>query len=134
MLVVKQVLQQQRQQQAGSIKMKSFITDDNNDLTLDNLGNIRMEDGIEAYRQHLVNEIKLQQYEYSYDLTKGINWLGYVFGQKPNLTMWQSQLLGMVNGMSFVKSILDWKYNINGNNLLFNLVVDTDLGEITIRG
>lgn len=114
--------------------MKSFITDDNNDLTLDNLGNIRMEDGIEAYRQHLVNEIKLQQYEYSYDLTKGINWLGYVFGQKPNLTMWQSQLLGMVNGMSFVKSILDWKYNINGNNLLFNLVVDTDLGEITIRG
>lgn len=114
--------------------MKSFITDENNDLTLDELGNIRIESGIEAYRQHIVNEIKLQQYEYPYDLTKGINWMGYVLGQKPNLTMWQAQLLGMVSKTSFVKSILDWKHNIDGNNLLFNLVVDTDLGEITIRG
>lgn len=114
--------------------MKSFITDENNDLTLDNLGNIRFEEGIEAYRQHIVNEIRLQQYEYPYDLTQGINWMGYVLGQKPNLVMWQSQFLGLISKMSFVKSILDWKYNIDGNNLLFNLVVDTDLGEITIRG
>jgi len=114
--------------------MKSFITDDNNDLTLDNLGNIRMEEGIEAYRQHLVNEIRLQQYEYAYDLTKGVNWMGYVLGQTGNIMMWESQFLALITNTSFVKKILDWKYNVVDNKLLFNLVVDTDLGQIDIRG
>lgn len=114
--------------------MKSFITDENNDLTLDKLGNIRMEDGIEAYRQHIINEIRLQQYEYPYDLTRGINWLGYVLGHTANITMWQSQFLGLISNIPFVKNIMDWKYNVNENNLQFNLVVDTDLGEIDIRG
>ena len=114
--------------------MKGFITDENNDLTLDKLGNIRMESGIEAYRQHLINEIRLQQYEYAYDLTKGVNWLGYVLGQTANISMWQSQFLDLITSTPFVKNILDWKYNINGNILQFNLVVDTDLGQIDIRG
>lgn len=114
--------------------MKSFITDENNDLTLDKWGNIRMEDGIEAYRQHIINEIRLQQYEYPYDLTRGINWLGYVLGHTVNITMWQSQFLSLISSMPFVKNITDWKYNINENNLQFNLVVNTDLGEINIRG
>lgn len=114
--------------------MRSFITDDNNDLTLDNLGNIRMETGIEAYRQHIINEIKLQQYEYPYDPSRGINYLGYILGQTGNLVAWEAQVLDTINSMSFVKKIVEWKTNINGNNLLFQLVVDTDLGEINIRG
>lgn len=114
--------------------MIGFITDENNDFTLDKWGNIRLEDGIEVYRQHIVNEIRLQQYEYPYDLTQGVNWLGYVLGQTANITMWQAQFLGIITQMSFVKNILDWKYNINGKNLQFRLVVDTDLGQIDIRG
>lgn len=114
--------------------MKSFITDENNDLTLDKWGNIRMEDGIEAYRQHIVNEIRLQQYEYPYNLNLGINWMGYILGQTGNLVAWESQVLDMINAMPFVKKIVDWKTNVNKNTLLFQLVVDTDLGQIDIRG
>lgn len=114
--------------------MRSFITDDNNDLTLDNLGNIRIEEGVEAYRQHIINEIRLQQYEYPYDPEKGINYLGYILGQTGNLVAWESQVLDAINSMSFVRKIVEWKTNIKGNNLLFQLVVDTDLGQIDIRG
>lgn len=118
----------------GSIKMKSIITDDNNDLTLDKWGDIRMEEGIEAYRQHIVNEIKLQQYEYPYDSNSGINYLGYILGQTGNLIAWESQVLDLINSMPFVKRIVDWKTNIKDRTLLFRLVVETDLGEIDIRG
>lgn len=114
--------------------MKGFITDNNNDLTLDKWGNIRMEDGIEAYRQHIVNEIKLQQYEYPYNLNKGINYFGYILGQTGNLVAWESQVLDAINAMPFVKKIVGWETNIKNNNLLFELIVDTDLGEINIRG
>lgn len=114
--------------------MKGFITDENNDLTLDKLGNVRFEEGIEAYRQNIINEIRLQQYEYSYDPNKGINYLGYILGQKGNLLAWESQVLDLVNNMPFVKRIVEWKTNIKDNKLLFQLIVDTDLGQINIRG
>lgn len=114
--------------------MIGFITDSNNDLTLDKWGDLRMESGIEAYRQHLVNEIRLQQYEYPYNPERGINYMGYILGQTGNLVAWESQVLDAVNAMPFVTKIVEWKTNINGNNLLFQLVVDTDLGRIELKG
>ena len=114
--------------------MISIITDDNNDIQLDAVGNIKMDSGAEAYRQHLINRIRLQQYEYPYDLTRGINWLGYVLGHDVNLAMWQTQLLELVNSVPFVKSIVDWRYEIEETNLQFKLVVDTDYGEIELKG
>ena len=114
--------------------MIGFITDDNNDLMLDKWGDIRIESGIEAYRQHIVNELKLQQYEYRYDPNKGINYMGYILGQSGNLVAWEAQVLDAVNAMPFVKKIVEWKTNIDKNVLLFQLVVDTDLGQIEIKG
>lgn len=114
--------------------MLSIITDENNDLQLDAVGNIKMDVGAEAYRQHLINRIRLQQYEYPYDLTRGINWLGYVLGHNVNLAIWESQLLELVNGISFVNEIVDWRYEIDNTNLQFKLVVDTDYGEIELKG
>lgn len=114
--------------------MQGFITDKSNDFMLDAIGNIRIESGIEAYRQHIYNALRLQQYEYPYDLTAGINWLGYVLGKDGNLDVWQSQVLNIVQDLEFVRGIKEWRYDIENNNLLFRLVVDTDLGEITIEG
>lgn len=114
--------------------MIGFITDDNNDLTLDQWGDIKMEEGIDVYRQNLVNDIKLQQFEYRYNPEMGINYLGYVLGEKGNLVAWEAQMLDLINSKPFVKRIVDWKVNIVENVLLFQLVVDTDLGQIEIKG
>lgn len=114
--------------------MIGFITDDNNDIMLDSIGNIKTDTGAEAYRQHLINRVRLQQYEYPYDLTRGVNWLGYVLGHTVNLAVWQSQFLELVSKIDFVKSITDWKYNIKDRTLQFRLVVDTDYGQIELKG
>lgn len=114
--------------------MLGFITDDNNDIMLNDVGEIKTATGVEAYRQHLVNRIRLQQYEYPYELTRGINWTGYLLGRNLNVNMWQAQFLSLINSIDFVKSIVDWRYNIDGNNFLFYLVVNTEYGEIEIKG
>lgn len=114
--------------------MIGFITDENNDIMLDSIGNLKMADGIEVYRQHIINRVRLQQYEYPYDLSRGINWMGLVFGTLRNLPAWQSQILGLVKGIDFVKDVADWNYNVDGNNLLFRLVVNTDYGQIEFKG
>lgn len=114
--------------------MKSFINDAQNDLMLDTQGNIAVGEYLEAYEQVLKNVLRLQQYEYPYDLEKGINWLGYALGSKANLQLWESQLLNAVKSQSFVQKIKDWRYDVEGNNLVFLLIVETDAGEITIKG
>lgn len=114
--------------------MKSFMTDDNNDLMLDSRGYLYIGVDAEAYRQIIVNRIKLQQYEYPYNLERGINWLGYVLGVQTNLNIWEAQILNLVNKISFVNKISDWKYDVKGNNLEFRLIVDTDSGVIDIKG
>lgn len=114
--------------------MLGFILDNNNDLTLDALGNIKMAEGIDAYEQHLVNRLRLQQFEYPYDVTRGINYMGYLLGKAPNIRAWESQVLQVAEEAEFVSRVDDWKYNIDGNNFQFGLTVTTDLGQITLRG
>lgn len=114
--------------------MLSFITDENNDLMLNALGNIRMEEGLEAYRQQLINTIRLQQFEYPYNPSSGLNYMGYILGERPNIVAWESQLFELVSSMPFVKNIVDWQYSIQNNIFLFRLVVNTDLGEIELKG
>lgn len=114
--------------------MIGFLTDENNDLTLDKFGDIAMVDGIDAYRQNLVNEIRLQQFEYGYDLSKGLNYMGYLFGDKGDIVAWESQLFEMLSKKSFIKRIVEWERQVDGNNFLFKLVVETDLGNIEIKG
>ena len=101
---------------------------------LDQFGDIRIETGLEAYRQNLINNLRLQQYEYPYNLSSGLNYLGYILGDSVNFGMWESQLFDLIRGTSFVKNIVDWSYNVENNVFLFNLVVNTDLGEIEIKG
>lgn len=114
--------------------MKCFMTDSDNDWMTDALGNLNVAEGLDAYRQNLSNRIRLQQFEYAYDLNRGINYMGYVFADGGNLKAWEAQVLEMVSGLDYVRSIVRWEYNIEENNLQFVLVVDTDLGEIEVKG
>lgn len=114
--------------------MIGFITDSDNDWTVDGLGNLLVGEGIDAYRQNILNRMRLQQFEYAYDLTRGINYMGYVFSDGGNLKAWETQTLGLVSDLPYVRNIVRWAYNIDGHNLQFDLVVDTDLGEIEVKG
>lgn len=114
--------------------MIGFITDENNDLMLDEFGNVRIGSGLDAYRQNLLNDIRLQQYEYGYDLSRGLNYMGFVLGEKANVAAWEAQLFETIKKKSWVKGIVEWAMDIDQGKFLFKLVVDTDLGQIEIKG
>lgn len=114
--------------------MIGFITDEHNDLMLDQFDNIRLGDGLDVYRQNLINEIRLQQYEYGYDLSRGLNYMGFVLGEKANVPAWENQMFETIKKKPWVKGIVEWAMDIEQNTFLFKLVVDTDLGQIEIKG
>lgn len=114
--------------------MISLITDLTNDIMLDSKGNLRVEGGAEACRQIITNGLRLQQYEYGYDLTRGINWLGYLLADKANVGVWRAQVLDFITGLSFVKAVEDFRYRVEGNVFLFQMEIDTVYGQIEIKG
>ena len=114
--------------------MKSFLTNIDNDIYLDSYGNFTTAEGIDAEAQVLRNILRLQQYEYSYDLSRGIDYLGNVLTDAPNLIAWETQVLNTVKHLDFVNQITRWVYDVNNHNLEFRLSVKTDAGEIEIRG
>lgn len=114
--------------------MKSFGTNINNDIYLDSYGEFAILKGANAEAQVVKNILRLQQYEYSYDLSRGIDYLGSVLTDSPNLPSWENQLLNTVKSISFVKQITKWAYKIEDNTLKFELVIRTDDGEVAIEG
>lgn len=114
--------------------MIGFILNEHNDFIIDSSGDIKMGEGLDAYQQHLKNILTTQQYENAYDIDSGINYLGYVLGRGTNIGAWASQVLDAVNATPFVQKIIDLVYNVEDGNLKFKLTVDTDLGQITIKG
>lgn len=114
--------------------MIGIITDDNNDIVLDDVGNIRMESGAEALRQQLVNRILLQTREYQYDTNRGVDYSNYIFTDTPMPKLWEAEVFEIIDSIPEILSVIEWQYGVNENNFEFYLVVDSIYGTIEIKG
>lgn len=123
--------------------MFSFLTDKDNDLYLDVVGTdgkavagaeLVMSNGAEALRQIIVNRVRLQQGEYPYDLSRGIDYMGLIFTDKPLVRIWEEQVLSLVKKISGITGITYWNYGVEGTNFLFKLSVNSEYGIIEIKG
>ena len=123
--------------------MFSFLTDDKNDLYLDIVDTtgkavsnsvLVSDDSGDALRQIIVNRVRLQQGEYDYDLNRGIDYMGLLLTDTPNVRIWEKQILDLVSSISEVKGITYWNYGLDGNNFIFRLTVNSEYGTIEIKG
>lgn len=114
--------------------MIGFLTDSNNDLFLDNLGNISTGAELDAIKQQILNRIRLQQGEYQYDLTRGVNYMGYMLTDSPNLRLWENQIFDIVRSVEGVNKITFWATEMAGNVFQFAMKLDTIYGELEIKG
>lgn len=123
--------------------MFSFLTNDKNDLYLDitdavgkaTSGSVlKTASGTEALRQVIVNRVRLQQGEYEYNLSRGIDYMGLLLSDTPLVRLWEKQVLDLIALIEEIKSIKYWNYGINNNNFEFRLTVDSEYGTVEIKG
>lgn len=123
--------------------MFSFLTDKNNDLYLDVVDStdkavdnsvLVTNDGADALRQVIVNRVRLQQGEYGYDLTRGIDYMGLLLTDTPNVRIWEKQVLDLIAEIPEITGIDYWNYGLDGNNFMFKLTVNSEYGIIEIKG
>ena len=123
--------------------MFSLLTDKNNDLYLnitDNTGLaisnsvLATDYNADALRQVIVNRIRLQQGEYKYDLSRGIDYMGLLLTDTPLVRIWENQVLSLVSNIPEITGIRYWNYGLEDNNFIFRLTVDSEYGTIEIKG
>lgn len=123
--------------------MYSFLTDSKNDLYLnvvDSSGKaisssvLMTDDRAEALRQVVVNRMRLQRGEYAYDLNRGIDYMGLLLSDTPNVRMWEKQVMDLVSSIQEVSGIEYWNYGLDGNNFIFRLSVNSEYGIVEIKG
>lgn len=123
--------------------MFSLLTNEKNDLYLNVTdsggkavsGSILMVgSNSDALEQIIVNKVRLQKGEYSYDLTRGIDYMGLLLNDKPLVRLWEGQIIDLVRSIKEITGIRYWNYGVEGNNFIFRLSVNTIYGIIEIKG
>lgn len=95
---------------------------------------IKTVDGVEAYAVIIGDTIRTVRGELQLDTDRGVPYFETVFKSVNGIDIWKNDVRKIVNGLSFVKSIVsfDVSWDPVSRKLNYEMVVETDDGEVTV--
>jgi len=112
--------------------MKTFDTDENNDMFLVNHSMAYALD-IEAVAKVAENVLLTQRGELEYSTTRGIPWFETVFTSVRNLPAWAASMVSSLKKVSNVTGLTSFDYDAQGNLVEFVAKINTIYGETTVN-
>lgn len=90
--------------------------------------------GKQAYADIIGDTIRTVSGELQLDVNRGVPYFETVFKSVNGIDIWKNDVRKIVNGLSFVKSIVsfDVSWNPISRKLNYEMVVETDDGEVTV--
>ena len=90
--------------------------------------------GKQAYADIIGDTIRTVRGELQLDVNRGVPYFETVFKSVNGIDIWKNDVRKIVNGLSFVKSIVsfDVSWNPISRKLNYEMVVETDDGEVTV--
>ena len=114
--------------------MLSIATDENNDIYLDEFGNLATVTGIEAVAQVCRNTVLTTYGELTYDVDGGIPYFETVFTDPPNLELFQNAVVSALQNVESVTRVKSFNYSVSGGTLSYTAEIVTAYGEMTLNG
>lgn len=113
--------------------MKTFDTDENNDIFLVNNGFAFVYD-VEAVAKVAENVLLTQRGELEYNTKRGIPWFETVFSSVRNLPAWSASMRSSLKKVSNVTGLTSFDYDVSGNTVEYVAKINTIYGEATVNG
>ena len=90
--------------------------------------------GKQAYADIISDTIRTVSGELQLDVNRGVPYFETVFKSVNGIDIWKNDVRKIMNGLSFVKSIVsfDVSWNPISRKLKYEMVVETDDGEVTV--
>ena len=114
--------------------MKTFAQDSHNDIRIGSDGQFATVNGLDAYSAVIANVVRTVRGELQLDTERGVPYFETVFKSINGIDIWKSEVRKIVNGLSFVKSIVsfDVSWDPLSKKLNYEMVVETDEGKVTV--
>ena len=114
--------------------MKTFSQDSHNDIRIGSDGQFVTVDGLDAYSTVISDVVRTVRGELQLDTERGVPYFETVFKSVNGIDIWKSDVRKIVNGLSFVKSIVsfDVSWDPLNRKLNYEMVVETDEGKVTV--
>lgn len=114
--------------------MKTFNTNTNNDIFLDDLGNISVVESLDAETKIIENVIKTQRGELQLEIEKGVPYFETIFSSSGDVSIWQNFMTDEVESVEGVIRVESFDVKITENTLSYEMNILTDYGNSEIRG
>lgn len=114
--------------------MKTLGIDKNNDIYIDNTGNLAVKNDLAAMGDIFVNKSQTNRGELAYNEEKGIDFFNTVFNSPAYLDLFQNQLITELETTEKTQRI----QNFNGENkngaFTYSVDIQTDYGKVSLNG
>lgn len=115
--------------------MRSFLTDENNDLKLDGFRNIAIGEDIDAVVQLVQNALNTLKGEIQLDTSLGVPYFETILNkQNPNVSIWESYMIEEAEKVSGVVRVNSIQTRIANNVLSYTMEILTIYGATTVTG
>lgn len=115
--------------------VKTFATNENNDLYIGNDGSLVIVTGLEAVLQACATAVKAQRGEMIYQTNLGVpNFQAAWDGGTPNLAQYEAALYQTFLSVSGVTAVQSLTVTANAGTLSYTAIIETDEGTGTVSG
>ncbi len=108
----------------------TFSVNGNNDLFLNDAGDISMSVGIEAVKYACKNAAQAQRGEMIYNLIDGVPTKSTLWSGTPNLTQFEIELRKQLEAVDGVGKIINLQCSVKNDVVSYSAIIQTTFGEV----
>lgn len=114
--------------------MQTISINQNNDIFLDETGNLAMSKNLDAMGNIFLNKSQTNKGELPYNTEKGIDFFNTVFSSPCYPDLFQNELLSELEDTEATQEVLNYTENTEDNIYSYSVDILTDYGQVTLNG
>lgn len=113
--------------------MKSFLTDENNDLYLNGQNQVATGSDNEAIAQIVINALRTIKGELQLNIDSGVPYFETIFNKNPDIQLWQGFMIEEAEKIDGVIKVDSMDITIDDDQLSYEMKIKTIYGEISVK-
>lgn len=114
--------------------MKTIGIDKNNDIYIDNAGNLAVKKDLAAMGDIFINKSQTNRGELSYNENKGIDFFNTVFSSPTYLDLFQNQLITELETTGNTQRVVNFDGENKNGVFEYSVDIQTDYGKVSLNG
>lgn len=114
--------------------MKTIAINENNDIYLDNSGNLAIKTDLDAMGDICVNKSQTVQGELLFNQEKGIDFFNTIFSSPTYPDLFQNEVISQLEDTESVNTVNNFKGEASDGIYSYTTKIQTDFGQVVLNG